>query len=42
MKKFIVLMIALFIGLVANAQLSYRDGSYTVRKFVENDFNSPL
>ena len=32
-------MIALFMGFVANAQLSYRDGSYTVRKFVENDFN---
>ncbi len=32
-------MIALFMGFVANAQLSYRDGSYTVRKFVDNDFN---
>lgn len=39
MKKFIAIMVMLLIGLVANAQLSYRDGSYTVRKFVENDFN---
>lgn len=39
MKKFIVIIVALFIGFVANAQLSFKDYSYTVEKFVHSDAN---
>lgn len=40
MKKFIVILVMLFVSaFVANAQLSFKDYSYAVEKFVHSDAN---
>lgn len=39
MKKIIIILALLFSGIMANAQLSYKDYSYTVETFVHSDAN---